>query len=278
MPIFKLMDLGAEVMYTLWWFNVDAFLEQYDEASMCPHIFASLRGYPGKWARTLDEGKVLMHIKKMFGNKCDYDTMIRMLYEVQQKGDETVEECMHRIHNAIVVICRAYPECLPDQGRDLKKDHFYHGLCPYFHDALSFTMVELPKREQACPTFDALYTLAKCSRYVPSSDAYREKHRCYPAPAGRVAALEEEGVASTNPVSGEDSKSEVEAVDGLNVCLAQAMSCYQREEWKCFMCGSLGHFARDFPHCDTFKRWHQEQLNAKGAGKNSQPTLRTMNQ
>ena len=118
---------------------------------------------------------------------------------------------------------------------------------------------------------------ARMHRYASSSDVYREKHRCYPAPAGRVA-LEEEGVALANPTSGEDSESEVEAVDGLNVCLAQAMSCYQREEWKCFMCGSPGHFARDCPHRDAFKRWHQEQLNAKGVGENSLPTLRIMNQ
>ena len=80
-------------------------------------------------------------------------------------------------------------------------------------------MVELPEREQAHPIFDTLYTLAK--KCASSSDIYREKHRHYTAPAGRVAALEEEGVASTDPVFGEDSESEVEAVDGLNVCLAQ---------------------------------------------------------
>ena len=91
MPIFKSTDPGAEVMCTLWRFNMDAFLEQYDEASMHPHIFASLCGYPGKWARTLDEGKdisvqnLLMHMEKMFGNKCHYNAMIRTLYEVQQK-------------------------------------------------------------------------------------------------------------------------------------------------------------------------------------------------
>ena len=73
-------------------------------------------------------------------------------------------------------------------------------------------------------------------------------------------------------------KSEVETVDGLNVRLAQAMSCYQREEWKCFMCGSLGHFARDCPHHNAFKRWHQEQLNGKGVGENNLSTLRMMNQ
>ena len=130
-------------------------------------------------------------------------------------------------------------ERLPDRGRDLKKDRFYHGLCPYLHDALSFAMAELPKREQAHPTFDTLYTLAKkleagqpaCTcRYTTSSEAYREKHGHYLMPAGRVAALEEEGLALTDPVTGEDSESEVEAVGGLNVCLAQVMSRYQREE------------------------------------------------
>ena len=199
MLIFKVTDPGVEVMYTLWRFDVDAFLEQYDEASMCPHIFASLCGYPSKWARMLDEGKdismqdLLMHMEKTFGNKHDYDAMIRTLYEVQQREDETVEEYMLRIHDAVVVIHCAYPECLPDWGRDLKKDHFYHGLRPYLHDALSFTMAKLPEREQAHPTFDTLHTLAKkleagqpaCLRwYTPSSDVYRAKHRRFPVPVG----------------------------------------------------------------------------------------------
>ena len=199
MPIFKSADLGAEVTYTLWWFDMDAFLEQYDEASMRPHIFASLRGYPGKWAHTLDEGKdisvqdLLMHMEKTFGIKHDYDAMIRTLYEVQQKEEETVEEYMLHIHDAITVIHCTYPERLPDWGRDLKKDCFYHGLRPYLHDALSFAMAELLNREQACPTFDTLYTLTKkleagqpvrTHQYAPSSDIYREKHRHYPVPAG----------------------------------------------------------------------------------------------
>ena len=100
-------------------------------------------------------------------------------------------------------------------------------------------MAELPEREQAHPTFDTLYTLAKKLEagqlahthwYTTSSEACREKHRCYLMPAGRVAALEEEGLALSDPVTGEDSKSEVEAVGGLNVHLADAMSRYQQEE------------------------------------------------
>ena len=102
-----------------------------------------------------------MHMDKAFGNKRDYDAMIRTLYEVQQKEDETVEEYMLHIHDVVMVIHHAYLEHLPDHGRDLKKDHFYHGLCPYLHDALSFAMAELPERDQAHPTFDTLYTLAK---------------------------------------------------------------------------------------------------------------------
>ena len=162
LPIFKSTDPGVEVTYTLWHFDADAFLEQYDEASMCPHIFASLCGYPGKWVGTLDEGRdisvqdLLMHME-MFSNKHNYDAMIRTLYKVQQKEDETVEEYMLCIHNTVAVICHAYLECLPDHGRDLKKDHFYQRLHPYLHDALSFAMAELTEREQARPTFDTLY-------------------------------------------------------------------------------------------------------------------------
>ena len=187
MLIFKLTDPGTEATYTLWCFNVDAFLEQYDEASMHPHIIARLHGYPSKWARALDEGKdisvqdLLMHMEKMFGNKHDYAAMIRTLYKVQQKEDEVVEEYMLHIYDVVMVIHHAYLEHLPDRGRDLKKDHFYHGLCPYLHDALSFAIAELPEWEQAHPTFDTLYTLVKkleaeqpvrACCHTPSLDAY----------------------------------------------------------------------------------------------------------
>ena len=87
-------------------------------------------------------------------------------------------------------------------------------------------MAELPEREQACPTFDTLYMLAKkleagqpahACRYTPSSKAYRDKHRHYVVPMGWVAALEEEGSVLSDLVTGEDSESKVEAVGGINV-------------------------------------------------------------
>ena len=72
-------------------------------------------------------------------------------------------------------------------------------------------------------------------------------------PAGRVAALEEEGSVLSDQVTGEDSESEVEAVGGLNVRLAQVMNCYQQEERQCFVCGSSGHFAQGCPDREAFK-------------------------
>ena len=116
---------------------------------------------------------------------------------------------MLRIHKAVTVIHRVYPEHLLDRGQDLKKDCFYHGLCPYLNDALSFAMAELPKREQAHPTSDTLYTLTKklevgqlgcMCQYTSSSEVYREKHRCYLVLMGWVAAVEEEGLTLTDSV------------------------------------------------------------------------------
>ena len=47
MLIFKSTDPNADVTYTLWRFDVQGWLDQYQEESMMPHIYASLWGYPG---------------------------------------------------------------------------------------------------------------------------------------------------------------------------------------------------------------------------------------
>ena len=46
--IFKSTDPNVDVTYTLWIFNLQGWLDQYDEASMIPHIFVSLQVYPSK--------------------------------------------------------------------------------------------------------------------------------------------------------------------------------------------------------------------------------------
>ena len=47
LPIFKSTDSSTDIMYTIWRFDVQSWLEQYTEESMKPHIYMSLRGYPG---------------------------------------------------------------------------------------------------------------------------------------------------------------------------------------------------------------------------------------
>ena len=100
MPIFKSTDPNADVMYTLRRFDVQGWLDQYQEESMMPHIYASLQGYPSRWVHSLEDGpnltmtELLEHMGHAFGDVCEYDTMIRSLYEIRQKGGESMEEYM----------------------------------------------------------------------------------------------------------------------------------------------------------------------------------------
>ena len=47
------------------------------------------------------------------------------------------------------------------RGEGLRRGCFYYGLTPSLGDSLSFTMADLPEREQAETSFDTLYHLAK---------------------------------------------------------------------------------------------------------------------
>ena len=48
------------------------------------------------------------------------------------------------IHEAIAVIHHAYPNQIADQGKNLMRDQFYHGLLPGLQGTLSFAMADLP--------------------------------------------------------------------------------------------------------------------------------------
>ena len=92
---------------------------------MMTHIYSSLWGYPGQWVRSLEDGsnltmtKLLGHMHRTFGNVREYDTMIRSLYEIRQKEGKSVKEYMLRIHEAVAVICWAYPNRVTNQGKNL---------------------------------------------------------------------------------------------------------------------------------------------------------------
>ena len=81
-----------------------------------PHIYTSLRGYPGHWVCSLEGGehltltKLLQCMDRVFGEVSEADNMIRSMYKIHQAEKETMEEYMLRIHEAVVVIWHAYPE------------------------------------------------------------------------------------------------------------------------------------------------------------------------
>ena len=56
MLILKLTDPNVDVTYSLWRFDVQDWLDQYQEESMMPHIYASLQGYPGRGVCLLEDG------------------------------------------------------------------------------------------------------------------------------------------------------------------------------------------------------------------------------
>ena len=95
MLIFKSTDPNADVMYTLWRFDMQGWLDQYQEESMMPHIYGSLQGYPGRWVHSLEDGrnitipKLLACMDCAFGDVPNYNTMIRSLYEIKQKESES---------------------------------------------------------------------------------------------------------------------------------------------------------------------------------------------
>ena len=125
MPVCKSTDPNADMTYTLWKFDVKEWLDQYDEASMIPHIFLSLQGYPGKWTHSMPEGRdvsvsdLLAHADHTFGNVHDCDTMIQCLYEIIQKETKTMEEYMLQIHKAIVVIHHTHLDQIANKGKNL---------------------------------------------------------------------------------------------------------------------------------------------------------------
>ena len=259
LPIFCSTDANADVTYEIWHFDVQGWLDQYDEASMHPHIFGSLQGYPGKWARSLSGGMnislkdLLRRMDHTFRNVRNCDSMIQSLYEIRQKENESVEEYMLIVHKAVAVVKHAYPNQVPNEGEGLRRDRFYYGLTPSLRDALSFAMADLPEKEQADTSFDTLYHLAKklkvrhqprnVTKVGSSTHDPHKGYKKYPTLVGRAATVEPD-LLPPDPDPVENAPPKPDYIKGLSFQMTQAMNYYQKQEHQCFVCWDSGHFAK----------------------------------
>ena len=178
--------------------------------------------------------------------------MIRSLYEIRQKENETVEEYMLRVHEAVAVVKCTYPDQVPNEGESLRRDHFYYRLTPHLRDVLSFAMADLPEREQADTSFDTLYHLAKKleawhqSCHTTKMGSTYDSHKGfkkYSVPVGPAATVEPD-LLPPDPDPVDNTPPEPDFIEGLSLWMTQAMNHYQRQERKCFMCWDSGRFAR----------------------------------
>ena len=169
---------------------------------------------------------LLRRMDRTYGNIRDYDSMIQLLYEIRKREIKTVEEYMLRVHEAVAVVKRTYPDQVPNEGEGLRRDRFYYGLTPSLRDALSFAMADLPEREQTDTSFGTLYHLAKklkvqhhlCSATKGGSSTHNphKGYKKYPTPVGRAAIVETD-LFPPDPGPVENAPPELDHIEGLSL-------------------------------------------------------------
>ena len=128
--------------------------------------FGSLQGYPGKWAHSLPGAWTYRWMNcwgawTVLSETCTTTTVDPFIVQNPSEGT--------RDHGGIHAESpwssssgeMRIPRPSAKWREGLRWDCFYYGLIPSLRDVLSFTMADLPEREQADTSFDTLYHLAK---------------------------------------------------------------------------------------------------------------------
>ena len=133
---------------------------------------------------------------------------------------------MLRVHEAVAIVRRAYPDQVLNKGEGLRHDRFYYGLLPSLRDVLSFAMADLPEREQPDMSFDTLYHLAKkmeahnqphsATKGGTSTHKPYKGYKKYSSPGTRMAMVDAE-LFRPNPELLEDVPSQPDHLEGLTL-------------------------------------------------------------
>ena len=138
---------------------------------------------------------------------------------------------MLRVHEAAAVVKCTYPDQVPNEGEGLRLDHFYYGLIPSLRDSLSFTMADLPEREQADTSFDTFYHLAKklevhhqLRNMTKGGTLTHDPHKGYKkysTPGGHAATVEAD-LLPPDPKLVESAPPEPDHIEGFSLRMTQA--------------------------------------------------------
>ena len=146
---------------------------------------------------------------------------------------------MLRVHEAVAVVKCTYPDQVPNEGEGMRRDWFYYGLIPSLRDMLSFTMADLPQREQADTSFDTLYHLAKkmkanhqpcnTTKGGTSTHDLHKGYKKYSTEVGCTATVEAD-LFPPDPELVESAPPKPDHIEGLSLRMTQAMNHYQKQE------------------------------------------------
>ena len=115
--------------YTLWRVNVKGWLDEYQEESMMPPIYNSLREYPSQWMWSLEGGSnltvtdLLECMDHAFGDVSEYYTMITPCMRLDRRRVNLWRNTCCRSTRLLLLFI------MPTQIESQTKGRIWHGIC-----------------------------------------------------------------------------------------------------------------------------------------------------
>ena len=84
-------------------------------------------------------GDIIEKFKWLYGSVESFDTLMQEFYQIIQGKSERVQTFVLQLERALKAIKQQHPHTMTDEeGIKHLKDHLFHGLKPYIHNALHY--------------------------------------------------------------------------------------------------------------------------------------------